>query len=273
MRAITRTTLSLLSAIALVSPVLGETLNLEMEDKAINQEEKAVQDMSDPLAVYSQGGIGFTNKGINLKVGQYYDTGDPATMAMNIIEVKGIAGDVLGWDSDSATSNSIDSFRFRNMSVSLENGRGSQIDIDFNLNAEYGILSYSFIQALPKFGNFIFYPLAGVGAAIGNNMHEKDPDASSGFSVPGVLGIVGMYSKFEVTDKIWLNYNPVWSVAAAGSDWFMDYGMGGDDSVFAHEFVASYQINPRSNIRYFANWSDSVDFSDGDHRIEYNYQF
>jgi hypothetical protein len=48
--------------------------------------------MSDPLAVYTQGGLGASDKGLNLKVGQSYDTGNPETMAMNIIEVKGIAG-------------------------------------------------------------------------------------------------------------------------------------------------------------------------------------
>jgi hypothetical protein len=26
------------------------------------------------------------------------------------------------------------------------------------------------------------------------------------------------------------------------------------------------------NIRYFGNWSDNLDFSDGDQRIEFNYQ-
>ena len=53
--------------------------------------EKEVQDMSDPLAVYTQAGMGLTDKGINIKVGQTYNSGDPEVMAMNVIEVKGIA--------------------------------------------------------------------------------------------------------------------------------------------------------------------------------------
>jgi hypothetical protein len=53
-------------------------------------DEKAVQDMSDPLAVYTQVGIGATNKGLNLKIGQAYDTGIATTAGMNVIEVKGI---------------------------------------------------------------------------------------------------------------------------------------------------------------------------------------
>ncbi|WP_198589565.1 hypothetical protein [Shewanella sp. 10N.286.51.B7] len=52
--------------------------------------EKEVQDMSDPLAVYTQVGGGITDAGLNLKLGQTYDTNNPETMGMNIIEGKGL---------------------------------------------------------------------------------------------------------------------------------------------------------------------------------------
>ncbi|MDO6575014.1 hypothetical protein, partial [Staphylococcus pasteuri_A] len=81
--------------------------------------EQELQDMSDPLAVYTQAGVGVTNKGLNLKVGQTYDTGNANTMAMNIIEVKGFAGEALGWDGSSQRDDSVDSIRFRNFGVDL----------------------------------------------------------------------------------------------------------------------------------------------------------
>ena len=37
--------------------------------------------------------------------------------------------------------------------------------------------------------------------------------------------------------------------------------------------LPSYQINPLSNIRYFLNWTEHVSVSDGDHKLEYSYQF
>jgi hypothetical protein len=58
--------------------------------------EEELQDMSDILAVYTQAGIGYTDKGINIKIGQAYDSGKPSTMAMNVLEIKGIYGDALG---------------------------------------------------------------------------------------------------------------------------------------------------------------------------------
>lgn len=240
--------------------------------------EKEIQDMSDPLAIYTQAGFGVTDKGINLKVGQTYDTGDESTAAMNIIEVKGIFGDALGWRGESVTSDSIDSFRFRNFSTNLTNGRATQIDANYNLNpnlvaSESADVSYSLIQAFPPTGAFTFYPLAGVGVSIGKDAIEDDGSIDSGYSTMGVYALVGMYSKIKINDKIWLNYNPFWLTTIAGSDNYTDnyYGLG-KSHILTHEFAASYQINPRMNLRYFANFNENVDFMDGDHRIEFNYQ-
>jgi hypothetical protein len=169
----------------------------------------------------------------------------------------------------------------------LENGRGSQLDINFSFNRtsyvqsidackSTGIplvekghaadISYAFMQALPKWGKFQFFPLAGAGVNIENSDR-------SGFEVPGMFGLVGMYSKFAITDSIWLMYNPMWATTLVGSDTYKDYQFGGDSSIFAHEVSLSYKINPRTSVRYYGNWNDKVDYSDGDHRIEFNYHF
>lgn len=270
------------------------------KEPVLDKNGKEVQDMSDPLAVFTQAGLGFTNKGVNLKIGQTYDTGNPETAGMNIIELKGILGEAVGWDSNSARDNSIDSFRWRNFSVLLPKGRATQFDLSYSVEqslvADQTLnASYSYIQALPKLWRINLYPLAGVGAAIGKDAIDdiKDVDqktgvmqcyashgsASScdvdnGYSMMGVYGLVGMYSKFTITDKMWLNYNPFWLSTIAGSDVYEDnaYGLG-ESHILTHEFAASYQFTPRFNMRYFANWDENTDFMDGDHRIEFNYQF
>ncbi|MGY5451663.1 hypothetical protein ACVFI8_12065 [Agarivorans sp. MS3-6] len=237
-------------------------------------QEQDLQDMSDPLAVYTQAGVGLTNKGLNLKVGQTYDTGKPTTMAMNIIEVKGFAGEALGWDGSSQRDNSVDSIRFRNFGVDITNGRGSQLDVSYDISNEMGSASYSFIQALPKMGPFQLYPLAGAGVAFANNYAKGSDDYAAGYSAPGTFALVGAYSKITITDKIWLNYNPMWMSSLSGSDFYKDNAFGiGNSDVFTHEFAASYQVNPRANVRYYANWTEYSNFQDGDHRIEFNYQF
>lgn len=250
--------------------------NLLAQDS--NTGEKELQDMSDPLAVYTQAGAGATNKGLNLKLGKSYDPGTPKTMAMNIVEIKGFFGESLGWDSSSVKDNSIDSVRFRNFKVDMTDGRGSQIDVNYNFDANHiakqtGDVSYSIMQALPKMSIFNLYPLAGVGASFGQDIVEDDGSIDDGFSINGTFGLIGMYGKITITDKFWLNYNPFWLTTFSGSNIYKDHAYGsGNSSLFTHEFAINYQFTPRLNVRYFANWNENVDFGDGDHRIEVNYQ-
>lgn len=164
--------------------------------------EEEMQDMSDPLAVYTQAGVGYTDKGLNLKVGQAYDTGNPVTMGMHIIEMKGILGDDLGWNGQArqGNDNSVDSFRYRHFGVDMTNGRGSQIDVNMNFQTDsgtQGTASYSFIQALPKMGPVNLYPLAGVGAAFGDTFNDErdDAQAQDRWDIHGTFYVVGMYGK------------------------------------------------------------------------------
>ncbi|GEM77805.1 hypothetical protein [Vibrio superstes] len=245
---------------------------------AASEEDTEVQDMSDPLAVFTQAGLGYTDKGLNLKIGQTYDTGSDITMGMNVLEIKGFAGEALGW-SNRETDDSIDSIRFRNFTVDLTNGRGAQVDVAWDFDSNQGSASYSFIQALPKMGILNLYPLAGLGVAAGEELvpgtgGDLDADqARDRYNLHGTFYVAGMYAKIAVTDKFWLNYNPMYMGTISGSGTFKDSGFEGSDAVFAHEFAASYQITPRANVRYFANWTENTDFTDGDHRIEFNYQF
>lgn len=222
------------------------------------------KDMSDPLSVYTQAGLGATNKGLNIKIGQTYDTGSDSTMGMNIIELKGFGGDVLGWDGSSQRDDSIDALRFRNFSVNTETGLGQQIDLNWDFDADAGSASYSFIQALPAWGAVQLYPLAGLGVTVAEDRYD---DSGSGYKVPGTFGVVGMYSKITVSDNVWLNYNPMYVAALGGHEDFREA------DVLNHELAASYQLNPIQNIRFFANWSDEVRFEKGDFRLEFNHQF
>ncbi|UPW19456.1 hypothetical protein M0C34_04025 [Agarivorans sp. TSD2052] len=241
------------------------------------QAEAELQDMSDPLAIYTQFGLGYTDKGLNLKVGESYDTGNPDTMAMNVLEVKGFAGDMLGW-SNRDTDDSIDSIRYRNFNVDMVNGRGGQVDVNlgFTDTGTQGTASYSLIQALPKMGPVNLYPLVGLGVAFGESFdteRQGDLQAQNRWDLHGTFYVAGLYGKLEITDKIWLNYNPMYMGALTGSDAFKQSGIQGDDTMLHHEAALSYQINDRTNVRYFANWTEQTNYTNGDHRIEVNYQF
>ena len=128
-------------------------------------------------------------------------------------------------------------------------------------------------------GSLQLYPIAGLGVNIQNNAVDHIADDATtvtggGYSMPGAYAVAGMYSKITITYKIWFNYNPMYLTSLSGSDYYVDntYGMD-NDNILLHEVALSYQIKPRTNVRYFANFSDEVDFKDGEHRIEFNYQF
>ena len=189
---------------SILKQVLRATLALPLLSISLLAENNTttdeVQDMSDPLAVYTQAGLGITDRGINVKIGQAYDTGDPKTMGMNIIEIKGIFGESLGWrdyeePAYASVRNSVESMRFRNFSVNLENGRGSQIDVLYNVYRESATASYSLIQALPPFAGFNLYPLAGLGVEITNNALQDDGTIASGYTMPGTFAMLGMYGE------------------------------------------------------------------------------
>ncbi len=249
--------------------------SISMSAIAAEEAKSEVQDMSDPLAVYTQAGMGITDKGINLKFGQTYDPKKPGVMAMNVVEIKGIGGELLGFRDNEdplygSVDDSIDSFRLRNFQANMSTGQGKQLDVNYNVDKDSLDASYSFLQALPKLGGFLnLFPLAGMGATVANNYSGDD----TGYEIPGTFALVGMYSKIALTDSIWINYNPMYMHTLTGSEKYKETYFAQENSILTHEFAISYQINPRSNIRYFANWNEKVDFVDGDHRIEYNYQF
>ncbi|WP_319534438.1 hypothetical protein [uncultured Vibrio sp.] len=254
--------------------ILTVALQFASTAYAQTDNDEQVQDMSDPLAVYTQAGFGITDKGLNIKIGQTYQPSQPGTMAMNVIEMKGIGGEFLGIrDNDDAlygnVDDSIDSFRLRNFQVEMAKGLGRQLDVNYDVDGDKLDASYSFIQALPKWGPFQLFPLAGAGVTVANDYSGDD----KGYEIPGTFTVLGMYGKVELTDKIWINYNPMYMHTLSGSSQYKDTYYAGEDNIFTHEFALSYQINPRTNVRYFANWNEHVNFGDGDHRIEFNYQF
>ncbi|MFV0477268.1 MAG: hypothetical protein ACK5ME_05470 [Parahaliea sp.] len=236
-------------------------------------ETEALQDMSDPLAVFTQTGLGVTDKGMNIKFGQTYKPSTPGYAAQNVIEIKGIGGELFDIrDSDKPlyrnVDNSIDSFRFRNFKVAVAKGVGTQLDMSYNVDADALDTSYSFIKAMPPvLGAINFYPLLGAGVTIANEVSDD------GYEILGTFAVAGMYAKATLSRNIWLNYNPLYLHTFSGSSNYQDGYYAGDSHLLTHELAISYQINPRTNIRYFANWNTKVDFADGDHRIEINYQW
>ncbi len=66
--------------------------------------------------------------------------------------------------------------------------------------------------------------------------------------------------------------HPFWATTLTGSEVYKDNAYGqSNDSVLTHEVAVGYQFSPRMNGRYFGNWNEYNSFSDGIHKVEFNY--
>ncbi len=245
---------------------------------------KDAKDMSDPMAIYTSGGISYGTNGLNLKVMKTLDTGSATKLSAVIVEAKDMDfaddGDVRhGTERSSGVSN----LRLRLFNVDMTTGRGLSYDIIQNLDNtgdqarnvnpnskalnKMGMASVGMMQALPKIGFWQTYPIIGAGLWYGE-------DVEKGIDTSGVSLNFTMYNKFTVTDKIWLNWNLTYVHGIYGSDSFKDNMNSADDSL-GHEFIASYQIDPRNNLRLWYNASHKQfnDDNTGETRLEFNHQF
>ncbi len=120
-----------------VTKVVPLTLLLSAPAMAENNsaQDEGLADMSDPLAVFTMAGFGLTNRGLNIKVAKSYDTGNINKLGMNLIEIKGIYSDALGWEDDA--KNSVDSIRVRNLTVNPNTGLGAQVDLSYVLDSAW----------------------------------------------------------------------------------------------------------------------------------------
>ena len=232
------------------------------------ENEKEAADMSDPMAIYTMGGVSYGTNGINLKMMKTLDTGSATDLSALIVEVKDMDfvndGEERHGKMRSASPSNL---RIRKFDVNMTNGLGLSYDIMQNLDGRKpGVAMVGAMQALPQIGFWQAFPILGAGLMYG--------EADNGINMDGVLLNFTMYNKFTVTDKIWLNWNIVYNEGIYGSEDFKNSMNSASDSM-SHEFIASYQINPRNNLRLWYNVSHDYITNDktGETRLEYNRQF
>lgn len=213
--------------------------------------ESEVVDLSDPMAVYTSIGASYGTEGANLKMGLAYDTGKDSTIGMHILELKNL----IEPDSDA-------SFRYRHFGVDLMNGRGTQIDVNHNLELGMGTASYGLMQMVPITSNFAIYPVLAAGVHFDINSDKAQDD---GINLPGAFVSLTAYSKFTINENWWLNYNPTFIYGIAGQ-------LNGEDAL-VHEFVVSRKIGTDKSIRLFHNIANNDSFNQGETRLEFNMAF
>lgn len=243
--------------------------------QAIAADDTETQDMSDPLAVYTQLGASYGTNGINLKLGKTLDTGSATDMSMFLFEVKGIYGEHMKHQGSSSltpesANNGISELRFRKFDVDMTNGRGISMDVIHNFDTNSGTASLGMIQALPKVGIWQAFPIIAAGVEYNDGSKHSATNEASGLHSDFVFASFTLYNKFQLTDTIWANYNPIYTQAVFGDVHYTENLKGSNG--LTHEFILSWQMTPTQNFRLWYNASQNQ-FADGDFRLEYNQQF
>lgn len=228
--------------------IVISSLNLFAQD--VEKEETA--DMSDPMAIYTMLGGSYGSEGADFKFMSTLESDNPTGG-------KAIVGEAKGGLKDGEF---FSDYRLRLFEADFKTGRGSSLDLMYNTESESGSITKGIMQMVPVTEKFTLYPILGAGIAF--NQHEH-----AGINVPGAFLNFTLYSKYQLTEKIWLNYNPSYNHGIYGADIFKD-NLKGEEGL-NHEFIASYQINPVSNVRAYYN-VNQANLDEGVWKLEYNRQ-
>ena len=221
-------------------------------------------------------GIGFDNYGASVKV--QFDDQTEANQTKSIIEVKGIAGDNLGWSGSSERDDSIDSVRARYFNTDKASNIGSYIDTEYDVEKEQLDLSAN-ITWKYQYNRIEVLPYAGVGLTIMNgelpleeNGYPID-DHVTGYTLPGTYGQIGAYAKVKILDNLDFMYNPEWRSTLGGAAVYTDHYYNGEDTLFTNEIRLTYQITADLDVQYHEEWDSEQDYSDATRGFEFNYKF
>ncbi|GAB7220368.1 hypothetical protein [Vibrio comitans] len=210
-------------------------------------------------------GIGFDNYGMSLKL--QYDTDSQQSQSKSIVDIKGIAGDSLGWSGSSQRDDSIDSVRARYFSTNHASNFGQYVDANYDVEIQTlnvsGNVTYLYQQ-----GPFEVMPYAGAGLTIQNGAYGV-----AGYELPGSFVQVGVYAKLSIIEGLTFTYNPEFRSTLGGSDDYVDHHYTGDSTVFNNEVRLAYQITSQWDVQYHGEWNSHQDYADATRGVEVNYHF
>ncbi|MCL1094679.1 hypothetical protein [Shewanella kaireitica] len=228
-------------------------------------------------------GIGFDNYGAKVKV--QYNSESADSISKSIIEIKGVAGDSLGWvDKDQGIAdNSIDSVRIRMFNNDKGSGLGSYFDANYDVNSQAldasanasWLYQNDRIKIVPYIGLGLTIENGYIGAVPNPETGEMTPAAGyvEGYTLPGAYAEVGVYAEVQLVDKLTFMYNPEWRSSIGGKDSYVDTYYNGESNIFHNELRLTYQINKHFDIQYSSEWNAEQGYSDAVRGIEFNYYF
>ncbi|MCG9627426.1 hypothetical protein L1D34_21570 [Vibrio mediterranei] len=228
------------------------------------------------VAAETAAGIGLDNQGANLKL--QYEASSTSSLTKGIVELKGIAGDSLGWSGTEQRDNSIDSVRARLFSNSKTSGLGFYMDANYDVERESADLSANMSWHY-QYQKLEVLPYVGMGLTLVNGQLPLEEygypidDHVTGYTLPGSYGQVGAYLSYHLLDNLTFTYNPEYRATLGGAASYVNAYYEGDSSQFHNEVRLSYAINKQWDVQYHSEWYAGDKSSDVVQGLEFNYHF
>lgn len=221
-------------------------------------------------------GVATGTDGLNFNV--ELDRNDDTAMSFYRLDAKGVYGEALGWNSDDNQDDSIDTLRVRMGEIHNDSKMGMYMDAEYDRDIERLDASAGIIGEI-KTKQLTIRPFATFGLVAQNTIESIGPaEVEAGYTIPGTYATVGAYTEYQVTERVSVQYNPLWKTAVSGKSHHTEHGFidnkdKGHGSILINEFAIAYKINTQVKLQYVAEWDQHTSLSDGEQMIELKYQF
>lgn len=254
-------------------------------------------DMSSPTEAYTALGIGYGNKGMNLKAmymlsetgserksGFIFEANDIFDEKGGDPQFSGIKDGRMTMDYETTNTN----YRLRYGSLNTKNGLGYMVDAVVKDHAFFGqtsVIQAGALATIPVGENAYIWPVLLVGGVIvednfsdtiggGAGIPESLTNlSSSGIDIASIIYSTKVYARYKFNDSWWLLGAWSYTDELSGKSWDDSIAKGGlQISPQQIELTLGYQFTNTQNIR-FNYHSYSRDGSCDKLWVEYNYAF
>ncbi|MGX9459731.1 hypothetical protein ACWXWU_00630 [Shewanella sp. A14] len=263
---------------------------------ALSAEEEEI-DMSSPTEAYTALGVGYGNKGINLKAmymlseagsdrktGLILEANDITDQEGGDPQFSGIQSGAVTMNNETTNTN----YRLRYGSLNTKNGLGYMIDAvvkDHPFFGQTSIIQAGALATIPVGDNGYIWPVILVGGVIvENNFSDTTAAAvgipqavtnmsSSGIDIASIVYSTKVYARYKFNDTWWLLGAWSYTDEISGKSWDESIANGGlQISPQQIELTLGYQITNTQNLRLnYHSYSESG--SSDKLWVEYNYAF
>lgn len=146
------------------------------------------------------------------------------------------------------------------------------IDADYRVGRNDWRARYDVVPGGTELGDMTLSPMVSFSVKVDEQQITNNAgDDRFRFSSHGGIGI---YSHWQLTDKLSATYKPIWRTSLMGDSEFRDNAFGnGQASILEHTVGMQMQLSDALRLRYSSEFDNVTGVEEGEHRLELEYLF